>query len=125
MAPPTDNLVAVTEDEEEEYFVTEYVSETDDVIVYEYEGPQPRVGDNEQYFMLDDACGKFEIKDCDDNCAPAYWIANGLCDNGKGDDGGVFTYMVGIFTGGKNKKLYNFDCEKFHHDGGDCKTPGK
>merc|ERR1712070_31916 len=30
-----------------------------------------------------DPCGKQQVRDCNGECAPAYWIGNGLCDNGS------------------------------------------
>merc|ERR1712100_82191 len=77
-------------------------------------------------------------------CAPAYWIGNGLCDNGGrktgqiGDDGFPLmhdediTFMPDTSPDNlaarrnqredRNKVAYNFNCDEFWADGGDCES---
>lgn len=52
------------------------------------------------------------VKDCAGNLFPTRWLGDGFCDQGdKGED----TTEAG--------KSPNFNCETFHCDNGDCKTP--
>ena len=50
-------------------------------------------------------CDAGYIADCNGNCAPEYWLGDGLCDDGTYSIGGSDIYL---------------DCEEFGFDGGDC-----
>jgi hypothetical protein len=122
--------------EDQKYIEYEYQYE------YEYEGHL--VGGGGQGSMeVEEICPTHFVSDCQQTCAPAYWIGNGLCDNGgintaeKTDESFPFesehdvTFMPD--TGSKNLKVdtaadrkkkdriaYDFDCVEFWNDGGDC-----
>jgi hypothetical protein len=53
-------------------------------------------------------------------CAPAYWIANGICDDGRASKA---PWLAKNEQGAGGS--YNFNCPAFWMDGGDCasKTP--
>ena len=57
---------------------------------------------NTQYYL--DNYGEM-VLDCDGNCAPLSWIADGFCDDGS------YEY---------NGNPIFFDCEEFDFDNGDC-----
>jgi hypothetical protein len=52
-------------------------------------------------------CSSTEVVDCNGNCAPAYWVGDGSCDDG------AYAY------GGNQIDL---DCATHNNDGGDCAT---
>lgn len=111
---------------------------------YEYEGSLSGAGDVDGHFEDPDApCISHFVRDCSDRCAPAYWIGNGLCDDGGehtteiGEDGFPFytqydgkTYMPDTEPTNLGKPdserdedkrvAYNFNCPAFWDDGGDC-----
>ena len=94
----------------------------DDAINY---NPDANVGDgscefndcNTQYYL--DNYGEM-VLDCDGNCAPLSWIADGFCDDGA----------YGIYDEEGNVVPVNLWCEEFNFDEGDCEvidegcTPG-
>jgi hypothetical protein len=55
------------------------------------------------------ACPAGQIEDCNGNCAPENWIADGYCDDGTFTFGGVAICL---------------NCEQFGFDGGDCTVQG-
>ena len=56
------------------------------------------------------------VLDCDGNCAPASWIADGFCDDGA----------YGIYDEEGNVVPVNLWCEEFNFDEGDCEViPGE
>ncbi len=55
------------------------------------------------------ACPAGQIEDCNGNCAPENWVADGYCDDGT-------------YTFGGNAICLN--CEAFAFDGGDCAVQG-
>ena len=55
------------------------------------------------------ACPAGQIEDCNGNCAPDTWIADGYCDDGTFTFGGVAICL---------------NCEQFGFDGGDCTVQG-
>jgi hypothetical protein len=55
------------------------------------------------------ACPAGQIEDCNGNCAPENWIADGFCDDGTFTFGGVAICL---------------NCEQFGFDGGDCTVQG-
>jgi hypothetical protein len=55
------------------------------------------------------ACPAGQIEDCNGNCAPENWIADGYCDDGTYIFGGVAICL---------------NCEQFGFDGGDCTVQG-
>jgi hypothetical protein len=50
-------------------------------------------------------CPAGQIADCNGNCAPAVWVADGLCDDGTFSFNGIPIF---------------FNCPEFGNDGGDC-----
>jgi len=120
VAPST---VEVTEIETVEVFVDTEYEEYETVGEYEYSGMVIASYENDEH--APERCTDAEVKDCDGVCAPAYWIANGFCDDGddhnkKTDDGVI--YMQPIEKGTSNFKRYNFKCDEFWMDGGDCES---
>lgn len=104
------------------------------VVTYTYEEKQESSDDilkfvnkNEiEYFTesIDDAaellkedpngpCAHHFVRDCNAKCAPAYWIGNGVCDDGDKNDKRL----------SQGRGSYKFDCPRFWRDGGDC--PGE
>lgn len=93
---------------------------------WEYVGANPVVievdAEHEEF------CTDIEVQDCDSNCAPAFWIANGYCNDGaKAQDSGSdyitngnVLYQGDIEKGSGHHKQYNFNCAEFWFDGGDC-----
>ena len=68
---------------------------------------------NTQYYL--DNYGEM-VLDCDGNCAPASWIADGFCDDGA----------YGIYDEEGNVVPVNLWCEEFNFDEGDCEIiPGE
>lgn len=142
---PTDESYEVSIEEEVTQIIdvdVDYI-EYEYRVEYEYEGALGEGGDiNGGAADPDAPCVIHFVRDCDDNCAPAYWIGNGLCDHGgirsaeKGAAGFPFvnlngvTYMpdtnpdnlnkYGAERNGDEINAYNFDCEAFWNDGGDC-----
>ena len=55
------------------------------------------------------ACPAGQIEDCNGNCAPENWVADGYCDDGTYTFGGVAICL---------------NCEQFGFDGGDCTVQG-
>ncbi len=55
------------------------------------------------------ACPAGQIEDCNGNCAPETWVADGYCDDGTYTFGGVAICL---------------NCEQFGFDGGDCAVQG-
>ena len=56
------------------------------------------------------------VLDCDGNCAPLSWIADGFCDDGA----------YGIYDEEGNVVPVNLWCEEFNFDEGDCEViPGE
>ena len=56
------------------------------------------------------------VLDCDGNCAPQSWIADGFCDDGA----------YGIYDEEGNVVPVNLWCEEFNFDEGDCEViPGE
>ena len=55
--------------------------------------------------VVPEGCTETEIEDCNENCAPAVWLADDACDDG--------TYEY-------NGNPIFFNCEEFNNDGGDC-----
>jgi len=99
--------------------------EYETIFEYEYIGAADAVLSED--VAMEEICTDLEILDCDMNCAPAYWIANGLCDGGENFalecPRGV-TCMQPIEKGDNNVIAYNFNCEQFFNDGGDCEDTG-
>lgn len=99
---------------------TEYEYETE----YEYAGMMG--GDiGSSWELGHEDCTDLEILDCDNNCAPAYWIANGLCDDGEEfhhgyNNDNLPTFEQAVEKGNNNPVYYNFNCDSFWYDGGDC-----
>ncbi|MDG2476557.1 MAG: hypothetical protein P8M32_01505 [Phycisphaerales bacterium] len=54
-------------------------------------------------------CAADEIEDCNGNCCPADWVADGYCDDGTYTWNGVAIYL---------------NCAEFNCDGGDCVCDG-
>jgi hypothetical protein len=54
-------------------------------------------------------CAADEIEDCNGNCCPASWVADGYCDDGAYTWNGVAIYL---------------NCAEFNCDGGDCVCDG-
>ena len=90
----------------------------DDAINY---NPDANVGDgscefndcNTQYYL--DNYGEM-VLDCDGNCAPISWIADGFCDDGA----------YGIYDEEGNVIPVNLWCEEYNFDEGDCEViPGE
>ncbi len=54
-------------------------------------------------------CPAGEIEDCNGNCCPDYWVADGYCDDGTYEWNGVAIYL---------------NCDEFNCDGGDCTDCG-
>ena len=54
-------------------------------------------------------CPAGEIEDCNGNCCPDYWVADGYCDDGTYEWNGVAIYL---------------NCDAFNCDGGDCTDCG-
>ena len=54
-------------------------------------------------------CLDGEIEDCNGNCCPDYWVADGYCDDGTYEWNGVAIYL---------------NCDEFSCDGGDCTDCG-
>lgn len=52
-------------------------------------------------------CTSSEVVDCNGNCAPAYWVGDGSCDDGAYSYGG---------------NQIDLDCATHNNDGGDCAT---
>ena len=68
---------------------------------------------NTQYYL--DNYGEM-VLDCDGNCAPQSWIADGFCDDGA----------YGIYDEEGNVVPVNLWCEEFNFDEGDCEViPGE
>ena len=68
---------------------------------------------NTQYYL--DNYGEM-VLDCDGNCAPISWIADGFCDDGA----------YGIYDEEGNVVPVNLWCEEFNFDEGDCEIiPGE
>ena len=68
---------------------------------------------NTQYYL--DNYGEM-VLDCDGNCAPISWIADGFCDDGA----------YGIYDEEGNVVPINLWCEEFNFDEGDCEViPGE
>jgi hypothetical protein len=68
---------------------------------------------NTQYYL--DNYGEM-VLDCDGNCAPLSWIADGFCDDGA----------YGIYDEEGNVVPVNLWCEEFNFDEGDCEViPGE
>ena len=68
---------------------------------------------NTQYYL--DNYGEM-VLDCDGNCAPISWIADGYCDDGA----------YGIYDEEGNVVPVNLWCEEFNFDEGDCEViPGE
>ena len=68
---------------------------------------------NTQYYL--DNYGEM-VLDCDGNCAPLSWIADGYCDDGA----------YGIYDEEGNVVPVNLWCEEFNFDEGDCEIiPGE
>lgn len=144
---PSDESYEVSIEEEVTQIVdvdVEYI-EYEYRVEYEYEGALNDGGDMNGGKVDPDApCVIHFVRDCDDNCAPAYWIGNGLCDHGglrsaeKGATGFPFvnldgiTYMPDTNPDNLNKfgaernadeiNAYNFNCDAFWNDGGDCEN---
>ena len=86
----------------------------DDAINY---NPDANVGDgscefndcNTQYYL--DNYGEM-VLDCDGNCAPVSWIADGFCDDGA----------WGIYDEEGNVVPVNLWCEELNFDDGDCEV---
>ena len=86
----------------------------DDAINY---NPDANVGDgscefndcNTQYYL--DNYGEM-VLDCDGNCAPISWIADGYCDDGA----------WGIYDEEGNVVPVNLWCEELNFDDGDCEV---
>ena len=53
-------------------------------------------------------CSSVEITDCNGNCAPAYWLGDGICDQGS------YSYL--------GNPIY-LDCASLSYDSGDCSVP--
>jgi len=70
---------------------------------YEYAGPPEVDVDQVEVEDLTSACPDMLTRDCQLKCAPAYWIGNGICDDGSAD--------------------YDFNCDIFWADGTDCDPP--
>ena len=64
---------------------------------------------NTQYYL--DNYGEM-VLDCDGNCAPQSWIADGFCDDGA----------YGIYDEQGNVVPVNLWCEEFNFDEGDCEV---
>ena len=64
---------------------------------------------NTQYYL--DNYGEM-VLDCDGNCAPISWIADGFCDDGA----------YGIYDEEGNVVPVNLWCEEFNFDEGDCEV---
>ena len=103
--------------------VDEQVAYTTEVIEFEFE----YVGANPIVTAMDavheEVCTDIEVQDCDSNCAPAFWIANGYCNDGGNPDEArseKVLYQDAIEKGSGHKKEYNFNCAEFWFDGGDC-----
>ena len=64
---------------------------------------------NTQYYL--DNYGEM-VLDCDGNCAPLSWIADGFCDDGA----------YGIYDEQGNVVPVNLWCEEFNFDEGDCEV---
>jgi hypothetical protein len=54
-------------------------------------------------------CPAGEIEDCNGNCCPADWVADGFCDDGTYEWNGVLIFL---------------NCDQFQCDGGDCTDCG-
>jgi len=54
-------------------------------------------------------CPAGEIEDCNGNCCPETWVADGYCDDGTYEWNGVAIYL---------------NCDEFNCDGGDCTDCG-
>jgi len=68
---------------------------------------------NTQYYL--DNYGEM-VLDCDGNCAPLSWVADGFCDDGA----------YGIYDEEGNVVPVNLWCEEFNFDEGDCEIiPGE
>ena len=53
-------------------------------------------------------CPVGEIEDCNGNCCPETWVADGYCDDGTYEWNGIAIYL---------------NCDQFQCDGGDCTCP--
>jgi hypothetical protein len=116
------------------------------VTEFEYWGQISADGFSADSIIPKDApCANHYVRDCNDKCAPAYWIGNGLCDNG-GKFENYDTNKDGKFAAGEFMKKgmnsaqanhkagmsymrvlegnvkYNFNCPQFWNDGGDCEN---
>jgi len=146
---PNSDVIIVIEEMEtsikevvETYFEYEYQYE------YEYEGALVEGGKAVGKFWAKElACPDHFIRDCSDFCAPAYWIGNGLCDDGGVNTGtvgaagfpfvsdGDITFMPDTNPANLNlpsnqrvsedRVAYNFDCAQFWNDGGDCTSTNR
>ena len=101
----------------------ELVPYTTEVIEFEFEyvGANPIVTAEDAVHV--EVCTDIEVQDCDSNCAPAFWIANGYCNDGgpkEGKRSDKVLYQDAIEKGSGHKKEYNFNCAEFWFDGGDC-----
>ena len=69
---------------------------------------------NTEYYLANFPEGM--VLDCDGNCAPISWIADGYCDDGA----------YGIYDEEGNVVPVNLWCEEFNFDEGDCEViPGE
>lgn len=66
----------------------------------EYFGPQPETPKEVEEDKSKPCKDPLKIRDCKRDCSPAYWLGNGICDDGKHGA--------------------HFKCELFWNDGGDC-----
>lgn len=88
----------------------------------EYFGNSADDANEEIVLDKDGPCGHQYVRDCKNKCAPAYWIGNGLCDDGKEKDRRVIDRkdVNGVDMANSGRGSYNFACKKFWMDGGDC-----
>jgi hypothetical protein len=121
-APPK---AAVVETEERQTQTIKHYVEYEYEIEYEYEGNLLEMESFKWEGKGEEVCTDNEIPDCNNKCAPQYWIANGLCDDGLEFHEPLDvppTYMEGIEKGNNHFVRYNFNCEQFWFDGGDCEA---
>lgn len=92
----SDDILKFVNKNEFEYF-TETIDDAAELLKEDPNGP----------------CAHHYVRDCNAKCAPAYWIGNGVCDDGDKADARL----------AKGRGSYSFDCARFWRDGGDC--PGE
>jgi agmatine deiminase len=72
--------------------------------------PEPEDNSNNNNSSTTTSCPSGETADCNGNCAPTNWLADGYCDDGAYSHNGT---------------AINFSCEEFSYDRGDCQPAGQ